>query len=113
MLCGFHKKVSFRRKPESRVSGEKVFMDALYLVKLTSPSFFDNVLSSQRDGPDRGNLLTRPRSSPHPPGKLRKTAGLFRGVMEIHVLNYEIPLYFKRLGKRKACNNKQNYYIVI
>ena len=31
----------------------------------------------------------------------------------IHALNYGIPLYFDRLDKKKACNNRQNYYIVI
>ncbi len=38
-------------------------MDGLYLDKLTSSSFFDNLLAYQRDDPDR--------------------EGLFRGVTEI------------------------------
>jgi hypothetical protein len=62
------------------------------LDKLTSPSFFDNVLASQRDGP---------------------AWGLFRGVMKIHAFSHGIPFDFGRLGKRKACINRQNYYIVI
>jgi hypothetical protein len=41
------------------------------------------------------------------------TSRLFAGATEIRGFNHEILFYFKRLEKRKTCNNRQNYYIVI
>ncbi len=52
------------------------------LYNLTSPSIFNNVLASQRDGP---------------------AERLFRGVTEIYALSQRIPLHFNKLDKRKIC----------
>jgi hypothetical protein len=39
--------------------------------------------------------------------------GLFGRIVEIHDFHQGTPYYFNRLGKCQACNNRQNYYIVI
>jgi hypothetical protein len=41
------------------------------------------------------------------------TNRLFAGVAEIHGFNKRIPFHFKRLDKKKACNNGQNHFIII
>ena len=63
-------------------------MDGLPPDKLTSPSFFDTVLASQRVELDRGDV-------------------------EIDALRQKISFNFDRLDKKKACNNRPNYYIII
>jgi hypothetical protein len=42
-----------------------------------------------------------------------KNFALFGGIAEIHGFHQGTPFYFNGLGENQACNNRQNYLIMI